>query len=110
MSRTGCAACSQSWEHTETTTLDAPRFFGSARTLLGMSPVSSLTRLDTLLSSSAAALRSRILDGAGCRLERATDAPLLRELHLLALALERGIPAGAAPCVSQESKSVRRCV
>ena len=110
MSRTGCTARSKSREHTETTTLDAPRFFGSTRTLLGMSPVSSLTRLDTLLSSSAVALRSHILDGAGCRLERANDPPLLRELHLLALALERGIPAGVAPCVSRGSKIVRRCV
>ena len=46
------------WERTETAALAAPRFFGSASTLLGVSPVSSLTKLDTLLSSSAAALQS----------------------------------------------------
>ena len=44
-------------DHTETAALAAPRFFGSARTLLGVSPVSSLTKLETLLLSSAAALQ-----------------------------------------------------
>ena len=38
----------------------------------------------------------------GCRQERAAGVPLLRELHLLALALECGVPAGA-PRVSKES-------
>jgi hypothetical protein len=56
--QTSCGA------RTETTVDAAPRFLGSASTLLGVSPVSSLTRLDTLLSSSAAALQGHAVRDA----------------------------------------------
>jgi hypothetical protein len=75
----------------------AARFFGSASTLLGVSPVSSLTWLETLLLSSVFLLRQRegqcqTRDGVrGMRCwQRRAPVPMIQ---LLALALECGVPA-----------------
>ena len=111
VSRKRSGTRTRGWAHTETAAVAPPRFLGSASTLLGVSPVSSLTRLDTLLSSSAAALHDPASATRRRRPgERAAGAPLLRKLHLLALALERGVPAREAPRVSHASHVVFRSV
>ena len=84
------------------------RFLLCASTLLGVSPVSSLLRLDVLLSSSLlCVLRSTGACQGGSSLAVATSSKgdaLRSRLQQLALALERGVPA-----TTPRSVQVRRC-